>query len=176
MRWKQTEYTGWGRALHATAEIARPERLSALQDAVADSPAPAIGQLRSYGDAALNDGGRTIDMTRLDRILGFDAASGVVEVEAGALIGDLGRIFAAQGWIPPVMPGTGFATVGGCIANDVHGKNHHVVGSSASMSPRLPFSAAAVRAWSHRTRRRIFSRRRLAAWARQGSSRPPRSS
>lgn len=129
MRWKKTDYTGWGRALHASAEIARPERLSALKALLADTPAPAIGQLRSYGDAALNTGGRAIDMTRLDRILGFDAETGVVEVEAGAKIGDLGRIFAARGWIPPVMPGTGFATVGGCIANDVHGKNHHVVGS-----------------------------------------------
>lgn len=129
MRWKKTDYTGWGRALHASAEIARPERFLALKKLVAETPAPAIGRLRSYGDAALNDGGRAIDMTRLDRILGFDATTGLVEVEAGARIGDLGRIFPARGWIPPVMPGTGFATVGGCIANDVHGKNHHVVGS-----------------------------------------------
>ncbi len=129
MRWKKIEYTGWGRALHATAEIARPERLSELRAVLAETPAPAIGQLRSYGDAALNDGGHAIDMTRLDRILSFDTSTGVVEAEAGAMIGDLCRVFAARGWIPPVMPGTGFATVGGCIANDVHGKNHHVVGS-----------------------------------------------
>ena len=129
MRWKTTEYAGWGRALRATAEMARPERLSALIALSGDSPAPAIGQRRSYGDAALNDNGRAIDMTRLDRIIGFDDESGVVEVEAGVQIGDLGRAFAAKGWIPPVMPGTGFATIGGCIANDVHGKNHHVVGS-----------------------------------------------
>ena len=129
MRWKQTEYSGWGRALRATAEMARPERLSALIALSADTPAPAVGQCRSYGDGALNDGGRAIDVTRLDRIIGFDAQSGVVNVEAGVLIGDLGRAFAAQGWIPPVMPGTGVATIGGCIANDVHGKNHHVIGS-----------------------------------------------
>jgi len=129
MQWKTTEYSGWGRALRATADIARPERLAGLSALSADSPAPAIGQCRSYGDAALNDGGRAIDMTRLNRIIGFDAKSGVVSVEAGMGIGDLGRVFAHRGWIPPVMPGTGFATVGGCIANDVHGKNHHVVGS-----------------------------------------------
>ncbi len=129
MRWKKTDYTGWGRAIHATAEIARPERQSTLRATMVQCPAPAIGQLRSYGDAALNDGGRAIDMSRLDRILALDSETGEVEVEAGAMIGDLGRIFAAKGWIPPVMPGTGFATVGGCIANDVHGKNHHVVGS-----------------------------------------------
>jgi len=129
MRFKNSEVTGWGRALHAKTDLARPERLSALRALGASSPAPAIGQRRSYGDVALNDGGRSIDMTRLDRILSFDAANGQVKVEAGAMIGDLARVFAAQGWIPAVMPGTGFATIGGCIANDVHGKNHHVVGS-----------------------------------------------
>lgn len=129
MRWNKIEYAGWGRALRATAELARPERMSALLDNVTRHPAPAVGQRRSYGDAALNDGGRGYDMTRLDRVIAFDAQTGLVTVEAGAKIGDLGRSFAGKGWIPPVMPGTGFATVGGCIANDVHGKNHHVVGS-----------------------------------------------
>ncbi len=129
MLWKKTEYAGWGRALRATAEMARPERAAALSALSADSPAPAIGQRRSYGDVALNDGGRAIDMTRLNRIIGFEPETGVVDVEAGMNIGDLGGVFAPRGWIPPVMPGTGFATIGGCIANDVHGKNHHVVGS-----------------------------------------------
>ncbi len=129
MRWKKTEYWGWGRALRARGEVARPERASALTTLSAESPAPAIGNLRSYGDAALNDGGRAIDMTRMDRVIGFDPETGIVEVESGVNIGDLGISFAARGWIPPVMPGTGFATIGGCIANDVHGKNHHVVGS-----------------------------------------------
>ncbi len=129
MRWKKTEYAGWGRALRATAELARPERHAALLALSGDTPAPAIGMLRSYGDAALNDGGRAIDMTRLNRVIAFDGETGLVEVEAGVNIGELGTAFAGRGWIPPVMPGTGFATVGGCIANDVHGKNHHVVGS-----------------------------------------------
>lgn len=129
MLWNKITYSGWGRALTASGEVARPERAAALRTLASESPAPAIGQLRSYGDAALNDEGRAIDMTRLDRLLSFDPETGIVEVEAGHNIGDLGRAFAPKGWIPPVMPGTGFATVGGCIANDVHGKNHHVVGS-----------------------------------------------
>ncbi|MDH5797491.1 MAG: FAD-binding oxidoreductase [Paracoccaceae bacterium] len=129
MRWKKTEYCGWGRAIRAQSDIVRPERQSALASLTKDVPAPAIGQLRSYGDAALNDSGYAIDMTRLDRIVDFDPEEGIVTVEAGARIGDLGRLFAPRGWIPTVMPGTGFATVGGCIANDVHGKNHHVDGS-----------------------------------------------
>lgn len=129
MRWKTAEYAGWGRALKATGQLARPERQSALADLAAGTPAPAIGNCRSYGDACLNDGGNAIDMTRLDRFLDFDAETGALTVEAGLSIGEIARIMAPRGWLPAVMPGTGFATVGGAIANDVHGKNHHGAGS-----------------------------------------------
>ena len=129
MRWKTADYTGWGRVIKAKGELARPERAAALEALLKDEPAPAIGMCRSYGDACLNDGGRAIDMTRLNRILAFDAETGVLEVEGGCRIGDLARLFAPRGWLPAVMPGTGFATVAGCIANDVHGKNHHNIGS-----------------------------------------------
>ena len=129
MLWKSTDYTGWGRALSARGEIARPERVRGLDDALADGLVPAIGMRRSYGDAALNSGGRVIDMTRLDRMLSFDPATGILDAEAGARIGEIAAAFAPRGWLPPVMPGTGFATIGGCIAQDVHGKNHHGAGS-----------------------------------------------
>ncbi|MCK0169970.1 FAD-binding oxidoreductase [Aliiroseovarius sp. S1123] len=129
MVWKTTEYSGWGRVRTATAELARPERASTLKSTLADTACPAIGNCRSYGDAPLNDGGRAIDMTRMNRILDFDAETGVVTVEAGVTITTLAKVFAPQGWLPAVMPGTGFATVGGCIAQDVHGKNHHKEGS-----------------------------------------------
>ena len=126
MRWKSDTYSGWGRALKADGDLARPERISALKGL---PPTPAFGARRSYGDACLNSDGRAIDMTRLDRILSFDPETGEVEVEAGVPIGELARLFAPRGWIPTVMPGTGFATVGGCIGMDVHGKNHHRDGS-----------------------------------------------
>lgn len=129
MTWKTTEYSGWGRALKAKGEIARPERVRALSTILAEGLAPAIGMRRSYGDAAQNSCGRVIDMTRLDRMLDFDPVTGVLEVEAGARIGEIAAAFAPRGWLPPVLPGTGFATVGGCIAQDVHGKNHHHMGS-----------------------------------------------
>ncbi|MEO1536608.1 MAG: FAD-binding oxidoreductase [Pseudomonadota bacterium] len=129
MRWKTVEYTGWGRVHRATSELARPERSSAVEAITRQEPAPALGKLRSYGDACLNSDGRAIDMTRLDRILSFDPESGLVHVEAGCQIGQLLKIFAPKGWLPPVMPGTGFATVGGGIAMDVHGKNHHGSGT-----------------------------------------------
>jgi len=129
MQWNETEYSGWGRALRAHGRLARPERASTLEALMRETPGPAMGMFRSYGDTALNDGGDGIVMTRLDRLLAFDAETGVLDAEAGITIGEIMRIFAPRGWIPEIMPGTGFATLGGCIANDVHGKNHHVDGS-----------------------------------------------
>ena len=129
MRWKPSEYTGWGRVLRAKGQLARPERASALNALVQEEPAPAIGMCRSYGDACLNSNGNAVDMTRLDRVLAFDDETGLIHVEAGAQIGQLLKVFAPRSWLPPVMPGTGFATVGGGIAMDVHGKNHHGAGS-----------------------------------------------
>ncbi|UWP97465.1 FAD-binding oxidoreductase [Aliiroseovarius crassostreae] len=128
MSWKTTEYSGWGRVLKAAGELARPERAHALVAASREG-GPAIGNCRSYGDAPLNSDGRAIDMTRMNRIIAFEAQTGQVTVEAGMTIGDLAHVFAPQGWIPAVLPGTGFATIGGCIAQDVHGKNHHNTGS-----------------------------------------------
>ncbi|MCB2127964.1 MAG: FAD-binding oxidoreductase [Rhodobacteraceae bacterium] len=129
MLWKEAEYHGWGRALSAKGEIARPERVAALKALMKDGLVPAVGMRRSYGDAGLNDGGRVIEMSRLDRMLSFDARTGILDVEAGARIAGIAAAFAPKGWLPAVMPGTGFATVGGCIAQDVHGKNHHHAGS-----------------------------------------------
>lgn len=129
MRWKSEKLSGWGRVLSASSEVVRPERMRAFDALSADELAPAFGNCRSYGDAPLNNNGRSIDMTRLDRILGFDAETGVLDVEAGCRLGELTRLFAPQGWLPAVLPGTGFATIGGAIAMDVHGKNHHDAGS-----------------------------------------------
>ena len=88
-----------------------------------------FGQGRSYGDACLNAGGRLWQTARLDCLLGFDASTGVLSCEAGVLLRDIQRCCISQGWLLPVTPGTQMATVGGAIANDVHGKNHHVFGT-----------------------------------------------
>ncbi|MEO0913260.1 MAG: FAD-binding oxidoreductase, partial [Pseudomonadota bacterium] len=121
---KHDTYTGWGRVLKATGDIARPERASAPRPA-----APAIGNLRAYGDAALNEGGAVVNMTRMDRLLSFDAETGILTAEAGVTIAEILRIFGPKGWMPAVMPGTAYATLGGAIAADVHGKNHETAGS-----------------------------------------------
>jgi decaprenylphospho-beta-D-ribofuranose 2-oxidase len=84
---------------------------------------------RSYGDAALNAGGAVLDMTGMDQVLDLDADTGLLTVEAGASIDALVRALLPLGWFVPVTPGTRQVTVGGAIAADVHGKNHHRAGS-----------------------------------------------
>ena len=84
---------------------------------------------RSYGDSCLNGGGTLIDCSRLDRLIAFDPATGELECEAGVALGELIRFALPRGWFPAVVPGTQWVTVGGAIANDVHGKNHHVAGT-----------------------------------------------
>lgn len=96
---------------------------------VANGSLLGFGNGRSYGDSCLNDLGTLIDMRATNRILHFDATTGVIEVEAGVLISDIIAYAAGQGWFPPVIPGTQFVTVGGAIANDIHGKNHHGAGT-----------------------------------------------
>jgi FAD/FMN-containing dehydrogenase len=84
---------------------------------------------RSYGDVPLNDEHTLLDTSRMNRFRSFDAETGVLECEAGTTLDDILRAFVPRGWFPPVTPGTKFVTVGGCIANDVHGKNHHRAGT-----------------------------------------------
>lgn len=121
--------SGWGRYPRAACHVVRASR---VQDAIAATAASASliarGNGRAYGDAALNPHA-TLAMTGCNRILAFDAASGDLTCEAGVLLSDLLDVFVPRGWFPPVTPGTKFVTIGGMIAADVHGKNHHVAGS-----------------------------------------------
>ena len=87
------------------------------------------GMGRSYGDAPLNAQGGVICHSRLNRFLAFDAQSGVLECEAGVSLAEILRYFLPRGFFLPVTPGTKFVTVGGAIAADVHGKNHHQDGT-----------------------------------------------
>lgn len=89
----------------------------------------AYGMGRSYGDVCLNPGGTLWTTPGLDRFLSFDNRTGLLTCEAGVLLRDIQRTFVARGWMLPVTPGTQYVTVGGAIANDVHGKNHHVRGT-----------------------------------------------
>jgi FAD/FMN-containing dehydrogenase len=88
-----------------------------------------FGNGRSYGDVCLNAGGTLLATRSLDRLIAFDPATGILECEAGVLLSEIIELLLPRGWFPAVSPGTAFVTVGGAIANDVHGKNHHRVGS-----------------------------------------------
>jgi decaprenylphospho-beta-D-ribofuranose 2-oxidase len=132
MKWKTVELTGWGRALRARSEAARPERLSEVFPLIQTNFTGGLsiyGGGRSYGDSALNEGGHTCLTQRLDRILGFDETTGVIEVEPGVTFRRLLDVFLPRGWLFPVAPGTGLVTIGGAVANDIHGKNHEHAGT-----------------------------------------------
>jgi FAD/FMN-containing dehydrogenase len=84
---------------------------------------------RSYGDSCLNEQGIALDVSYLNRFISFDPATGMLCCEAGVSLAEILRVLVPQGWFLPVTPGTKFVSVGGAIANDVHGKNHHVGGT-----------------------------------------------
>lgn len=122
---KRATLGGWGNYPVSTADLHRPERLTELTRLAGTLPSLlARGGGRSYGDQALNGGGALILTGRLDRMLEFDEENGVLICEPGVTFGRLIEVFLPRGWLVPVTPGTGFATLGGAIANDVHGKNH----------------------------------------------------
>jgi decaprenylphospho-beta-D-ribofuranose 2-oxidase len=133
--WRRDEFSGWGRLPRATMLAARPERVGDLaRDLATAGPKGIVVHAggRSYGDAALNDGGRAILTRRLDRLLDFDPSTGLLAAEAGVTFDDLRRVFLPRGFLAPVTPGTAFATLGGATAHDVHGKNQDLAGNFGS--------------------------------------------
>lgn len=115
--------TGWGLFPKGKATTLRPEKQGALH--LPQQVRIARGLGRSYGDAAMLANGRVILMERLNRFLAFDPEFGHLRVEAGVSLREILDVMIPRGWFLKVTPGTTFATVGGCIAADVHGKNHH---------------------------------------------------
>ncbi|MCZ6589743.1 MAG: FAD-binding oxidoreductase, partial [Alphaproteobacteria bacterium] len=105
------------------------QRSTALPTTETGKSVLAYGNGRSYGDSCLNTGGVLIDCRHLDRFISFDDGNGVLRCEAGVLLADILDVAVPRGWFPPVSPGTRLVTVGGAIANDVHGKNHHRAGT-----------------------------------------------
>ena len=84
---------------------------------------------RSYGDSCLNEGGIALDMRYLKRFISFDEANGILRCEAGVSLAEVLDVIVPRGWFLPVSPGTKFVSVGGAVANDIHGKNHHKAGT-----------------------------------------------
>ncbi|NJL24162.1 MAG: FAD-binding oxidoreductase [Calothrix sp. SM1_5_4] len=90
-----------------------------------------VGQGRSYGDSCLVSDGLLLKSGQRDRFLHFEPQSGILECESGVTLEEIIRVFAPRGYFPAVVPGTRFVSLGGAIANDIHGKNHHVAGTFA---------------------------------------------
>ena len=123
---------GWGRLAAVRARVFRPRAPSEVVRVLDARDEPRVtprGLGRSYGDAAYDDHGTVIESQRLDRFVTFDAQTGVLKCESGVSFGEIVRTLLPQGWFLPTTPGTQFVTVGGAIAADVHGKNHHRVGA-----------------------------------------------
>lgn len=114
-------FSGWGRYPVQECVGWRPEKLNGL---LLPQPMIARGQGRSYGDAALNQDGNIVLTERIDRFLEFDSDTGVLRAEAGVTLAQLIDVCLPRGWFLPVTPGTRFVSLGGCVAADVHGKNH----------------------------------------------------
>jgi len=124
----------WGRYPASTPEdVVSLTWRTQVADAMRSSKSVlAYGLGRSYGDVCLNNGGTLIVTSHLDRFISFDAETGVLRCEAGVSLAAILELVVGHGWFLPVTPGTKYVTVGGAIANDVHGKNHHRMGTFGS--------------------------------------------
>ncbi len=133
--------SGWGNFPKHIARVRAPRLEAELKAAIADGQAIARGNGRSYGDSAVSIS-NTIHMRHFDHMLSFDDDKGVLVAEAGVLLSDVIDSFLPRGWFPMVTPGTRLITLGGAIASDVHGKNHHLDGSFRSCVRWIDLMAA----------------------------------
>lgn len=124
-------YQSWGRYPKLKAQNVIPVRWrDEITDlATIEGLVLPYGLGRSYGDSCLNDGGTLLDMVLLNRFIAFDEESRLLRCEAGVTLANILKLTVPRGWFLPTTPGTKFVTVGGAIAKDVHGKNHHRAGT-----------------------------------------------
>jgi FAD/FMN-containing dehydrogenase len=122
----------WGRVVRTPQRVASPQfrqDLTALVVEQREASILPVGLQRSYGDSALNSDGALISMVGLNRFIALDLTARQLRAEAGVTLSDLLKLIVPHGLFVPVTPGTRFVTLGGAIANDVHGKNHHYAGT-----------------------------------------------
>ncbi len=134
--------SGWGRYPVLDCRLERLREWEDVRGLLRHSDTLiARGNGRSYGDAALNPN-LTLSMLAMDRMRAFDEKTGLLTCEAGVLLADILATFVPRGWFPPVVPGTKFVTVGGMIAADIHGKNHHCDGTFGAHVESLTLATA----------------------------------
>ena len=124
----QTKISGWGGYPVRKTNIVYPKNIDQILVEIKKSDLIARGNGRAYGDSSINEK-NTMSMKYFNHILSFDDSSGILVVESGILLEDVINTFLPRGWFPYVTPGSKFVSIGGLIAADVHGKNHHKDGS-----------------------------------------------
>lgn len=120
--------SGWAKHPIVNTQLHKPKGIAEILKLIKFKGVIARGNGRSYGDSAIGSY-HTIEMSSFNKIISFNEDSGQIIVESGTLLSDIIETFLPKGWFPCVTPGSKFVTVGGMIASDVHGKNHHKVGS-----------------------------------------------
>jgi FAD/FMN-containing dehydrogenase len=135
-RQDQPQFESWGRYPKHPAEV---RSLFWKEDFPLSAPPDGkmlpVGMGRSYGDVCLLQHGTLLQTPNLDRLISFDAETGRLRCEAGVTLAEILDFAVPRGWFLPVSPGTKYVTVGGAIANDIHGKNHHVAGTFGLHTP-----------------------------------------
>ncbi len=122
-------YQSWGNYPQVKHEVRSIYGRNELLDTSTKLTILPYGQGRSYGDCCLNDQGMIIETSHLDHFIQFDKANGILTCEAGVTLDTILKFIVPDGWFLPVNPGTKFISIGGAIANDIHGKNHHQAGT-----------------------------------------------
>jgi FAD/FMN-containing dehydrogenase len=136
----RNDFLSWGRVARTQQRVAFPRFRKDLNELVNRPPGEsvlAVGLRRSYGDSVLNSEGGLIATVGLDRFIALDPDARVLRAEAGVTLGEIMRLIVPRGLFVPVTPGTRFVTLGGAVANDVHGKNHHQAGTFGRHVGRL---------------------------------------
>lgn len=140
-------YFSWGRLKRASApQVIKPNNyedlLKNLKKHRKLGKVLPIGLMRSYGDSCLIKEGLLLDMTEFKKINSFDEKSGLINVQAGISLDELLKFIVPKGWFIPTSPGTKYVTIGGAIANDIHGKNHHKFGSFCNSVKKIKVLSA----------------------------------
>jgi decaprenylphospho-beta-D-ribofuranose 2-oxidase len=126
---RKQKLAGWGNYPVAESFTLNPRNVEDAKDDLKKGMVIARGLGRSYGDQSINDDKYVAVCTKLNHFLDWDEAEGILECEAGVSLEEIISVFGPKGWLPMICPGTKFVTIGGAIANDIHGKAHHIDGS-----------------------------------------------
>ncbi|MCC7159764.1 MAG: FAD-binding oxidoreductase [Ignavibacteria bacterium] len=146
MKFEEIQLSGFGKYPKTRSKLSRPSGVNEIKDFLKSGEVTPRGLGRSYGDAAISDKGIIAESLLMNKFLSFDESTGILSCEAGVSYKDILDTFTIRGWFPYVTPGTKYVTIGGAIASDVHGKNHHKEGSFSNflISMRILLSSGEI--------------------------------